>query len=272
MNNSADIFDLYPAKTKCIGILSIPHSGELLPDEFTEYLTPTREFLMRDVDFRVNELVNLEELQDAGITIIKSNIIRTAIDLNRPKDLSLLNWKSNSKGEKVVLQEPNTETAQLLIEKYYSPYYETLNAIIQSLHNSFSIPSFIDLHSMPSVAEQYHLKMNPHQERQRPDFCISDIEGLSCEEDFIQNIGQELNQVYPAINYNNPYFGGHITEHYNSTVKPLNNIQIEISRAIYMDEKSQTLIAEKVKLLNSVLTKALRNQFTNYAKKYLINS
>ncbi len=251
------IFNFYPAKGEFIGVLSIPHSGEELPSEFRPYLSDNWDNLMQDVDYKVHELVDIEKLQTSGISVIKSNIIRTAIDLNRAKDKCLLNWLHNSKGVKIVNSSPSPEEAKVLIEKYYSPYYEMLKTLILELQTTMNIPSFVDLHSMPGVAEDYHLKINPDQDKVRPDFCISDISGISCEPSFIDNIVQNLSSSYSKVYKNNPYFGGNVTRFLNATYTPLNNIQIEISRGIYMDETNKTLKTQAAEGLKDRLTESL---------------
>jgi N-formylglutamate amidohydrolase len=258
------IFNLYPCTPPFKGILSIPHSGEVLPEEFKEYLSENFKDLMQDVDFRVHELVNIEELQNNGITVLKSNIIRTAIDLNRKKDISLFSWKKNSKGVKIVNSSPSPEIEAELISKYHSPYYEVLKTLILELQTKMKIPSLVDLHSMPSRAEEYHLKINPNQDRVRPDFCVSDISGISCEKKYIDLVSNSLRDSYPNVTQNDPYFGGNITRFLHATYTPLNNIQIEISREVYMDEKDQSLIEDKVLLLRKELTKSLIHLFNHF--------
>ena len=258
------IFDFYPAQNETIGIVSIPHSGENLPQEFKEFLVDNIKDLMQDVDYRVHELIDIKALNEAGIAVIKSNIIRTAVDLNRAKDKALLNWKTNSKGKKVVTKEPNIEQATLLTEHYYSPYYEMLKALLNELSTKFQKPSFIDLHSMPSRATEYHMKYNPNQDVIRPEFCVSDQTGKTCEPEFINYVNDKLKEEYPTSKMNNPYFGGHVTVHVDQMFPHANNIQIEISREIYMDEETQQLVSEKVNKLKPFLTQVLIQTFSHF--------
>ena len=262
--NISTIFNYYAPSSEFIGILSIPHSGEEIPPEFRPYLSDNVKDLMQDVDFRVHELIDIEALQKAGIAVIKSNIIRTAVDLNRPKEKATLNWKQNTKSKTIVIKSPTAKESAALTDKYYAPYYELIKALITELQAKTTTPSLIDLHSMPSQAEEYHLKITPNQEKHRPDFCLSDISGISCEEGFLMEIGKNLNLDYPKVYYNNPYFGGNITRFLHATYKPLNNIQIEISRAIYMSEESQTLVPAKVTHLKPILTEALISHFKKW--------
>jgi N-formylglutamate deformylase len=121
---------------------------------------------------------------------------------------------------------------------------------------------------MPSKAEEYHLKINPKQEITRPDFCLSDVEGITCEPDFINLLVNDMGENFKKVYKNNPYFGGNVTRYLSASYKPLNNIQIEISRGIYMDENSQELIPEKAQKVKSHLTENMINHFNIFYKKY----
>lgn len=258
------IFSYFAPKNRYIGIVSIPHSGEIIPAEMRSYLTDNKQYIRRDVDYKVEELVDINELQNAGVAVIVSHIHRTAVDLNRSRDLCLLNWKSNSHGEKLVINEPNETTGTQLIANYYDPYYEMLKALTHELIKvQGNQASFIDLHSMPSHPTDYHLKITPNQALTRPDFCISNISGQSCTQNYLDEISNNLSREYSNINQNDPYFGGHITRHYHEQFPEINNIQIEIKRGIYMDESNQSLITEKVNKLKPILTTAIIDTFIN---------
>ena len=256
-----EIFSIYSAKNQYKGLLSIPHSGEIIPDEFKEYLIDDFDILSRDVDTGVHELIDINALNEAGITVIKAHIHRICIDLNRPLDNSMLNWKKNSRAEQTVVKEPNEETRKRLQIKYHSPYYEMLKALINELKKHSKKASFVDLHSMPSRATDYHLKINPNQKVIRPPFCLSDVNGASCDENFIKTFHSNFQNLYPSSSVNDPYFGGNVTREINSLFPDINNIQIEISRKLYLNEDNRTMIQEKVADLKPKLTDMLIRSF-----------
>src|SRR5690606_7062054 len=120
------------------------------------------------------------------------------------------NWKKNSHGIQLVEKEPSQELESELIAKYHTPYFETLKSLIETLNIKTTKPSFIDLHSMPSKPTAYHLSVTPNQSMTRPDFCVSDIIGKSCEKPFIDLVCEKLSKYYPNVTQNDPYFGGFI--------------------------------------------------------------
>ena len=125
-------------------------------------------------------------------------------------------------------------------------------------------PVVIDLHSMPSRPTEYHLKITPDQPKIRPDFCVSDISGVSCSKNFIDHMCKELESFSKNVTQNIPYFGGHITRHIQANYPDTQNIQIEISRGIYMDEDKKCLKDDLVKELKPKLTRAIINQFSKF--------
>lgn len=257
-----EVFQYYPPKNNYIGILSIPHSGEAIPEEFKEYITDDLTILAKDVDYAVDKLVDINALTEAGIAVIVANIHRTCVDLNRPSESCVLNWKKNSHGEQIVEKEPTEEINKLFVGKYHFPYFEMLKTMINELHKKTDKEiSFIDLHSMPSKATEYHLKITPNQDIDRPDFCVSDISGQSCTKEFIDGVCLELEKFSSNVTQNKPYFGGHITRHTHATYERINNIQIEIKRGIYMDEIKRELIPSLSDELKPKLTQALINTF-----------
>jgi N-formylglutamate deformylase len=237
------------------GILSIPHSGESIPTPFIKHLTDDLRALMEDVDLKVDQLVDIPKLTSANIAVVVATLHRCAVDLNRPSDKAVLNWKCNSYGVKLVTSELDQIEEQKLLNRYYHPYFNALEQLIEQYSGGGDIVPIIDLHSMPSQATAYHLKLNPNQPTERPDFCISDYNGKSCHPDYIKLAIEELGGAGFSIGYNEPYQGGHITRYY--TPKKCNIIQIETNRKLYMDEKEKVIIQNRAASLRPTLTQAI---------------
>lgn len=264
LNDKYPLFEYYAPKKQMIGLLSIPHSGEVIPKEFTPYLKGTRLQQMQDLDFRVHELIDIEALQENGIGILKANISRITVDLNRSPSKALFAWKKNSRGVEIVQKIPEEPVGKDLLSTYHSPYFEMLRSLMDELSKKVSKPSIIDLHSMPSQATAYHLSVTPDQPKTRPDFCLSDKSGLTCEPKFLENITKILSSNGSHVTNNMPYYGGYLTEFINSEQAEANNIQIEISRALYMDEDKIELIDDKVIKLKKHLTHSLIKHYEDF--------
>jgi N-formylglutamate deformylase len=258
------IFDFHaPLGSHYRGLLSIPHSGENIPQEFEKYLSGDLAAYREDVDFKVNHLVEIDQLQSAGIAVLVAHVHRICVDLNRSENNCVLFWKENTHGQQLVVQDPDALETQRLVETYHRPYYEILKAAIQDLEKRKKSPvSMIDLHSMPSRPTEYHMKQNPNQKMQRPDFCLSDRRGKTCQKEFIHYFQDEFKNAGHDSSLNDPYIGGYVTEYVDQF--RTNNIQIEINRSIYMDEVKKSLISEKVNHLKPLLTGVLIRGFEQF--------
>lgn len=258
------IFDYYsPLGTSYRGLLSIPHSGEIIPPEFEKYLSGDLRAYKEDVDYKVNELVDIRRLQEAGIAVLVAHVHRVCVDLNRAESNCVLFWKENTQGKKLVVQDPDAGTNQKFIESYHRPYYEILKASLQDLEKrKKGQVSMVDLHSMPSKPTEYHMKQNPNQKMHRPDFCVSDRKGKTASPEFINFFRDQLVLAGHESSLNDPYVGGYVTEYVDQF--RTNNIQIEINRAIYMDESSKELIPDLVTPLKEVITEVLIKGFEKF--------
>lgn len=261
------LFEVHMTNLKPIGLISIPHSGLEIPAVIKDFLIDDQHKLNCDVDFEVHQLIDIQALNEAGINVIKSNIHRTAIDLNRSRDIALLNWKKNSKQVPIVVQEPTTLQQEEFLATYYDPYFEMLKVMMMDLMQTAPSPaSFVDLHSMPSEATEYHMKQNPDQEKHRPNFCLSDQFGETCQPEFINYITSKLKGYDYNVKINHPYLGGYITVHMDKYFTPINNIQIEINRALYMHEQKIELNSDKANDLKSKLTPSLIDLFKKFSQ------
>lgn len=255
--SSGPIFEVYPAKSDCIGILSIPHSGLWIPDEFKGYLCENELHQNQDVDFEVHQLVNIDELNQQGILVFKSNVHRICCDLNRSPETAILNWINNSHGEQIVIKEIDSDFREKLTAKYHLPYFSTIDSAIDNLPTKVNL---IDLHSMPSHPTDYHLAKNPDQAKTRPEFCLSDQFGKSCSEEFMKSCVELFSKHGFEAKVNEPYVGGHITQYFMD--RPFHNIQIEIRRNLYMNESSFEL--KEITEFREKLTNILIEQFKRF--------
>lgn len=267
---STDIYHYYPPLYGFKGFISIPHSGLTIPDEFSQYFNEnlTTNQVNEDVDYAVDQLVNISELQSRGIAVLVAKIHRACIDLNRSPETAVFSWKSNSQGIELISSTITVtqEQIDIWIKKYHQPYFTFLSLIIKEIESiKMGLISLLDLHSMPSLPTLYHLTKNPNQSRERrKDFCFSDLKGLSCQKLYISSFFEQLtNSGQYSASINDPYVGGYITQYMDETFC-CNVIQCEINRDIYMDEMNKELIMEKVEALKPLLTQTIIDIFTAF--------
>ena len=83
---------------------------------------------------------------------------------------------------------------------------------------------------MPSAA-------GSKDERPRSDVVLGDRYGTSCVPVVAEVIETTLRAQGYSVSRNKPYAGGFITEHYGNPAAGLHAMQLEINRALYMDER-----------------------------------
>jgi N-formylglutamate amidohydrolase len=116
------------------------------------------------------------------------------------------------------------------IESLYKPYHRALRRLFTQLQRDFGAAVLIDCHSMPSSAGH-------KDERPRPEFVLGDRYGTSCVGVVAETVEKTLRTLGYTVSRNKPYAGGFITEHYGNPAAGLHAIQLEINRALYMDER-----------------------------------
>ena len=98
----------------------------------------------------------------------------------------------------------------------------------------------VDLHSMPSKGTTQH--RDPGQTR--ASIVISDCEQKSCSTQFRDLVIDAYRAEGFDVAYNWPYMGGRVTETYGHPELGQHSIQIELNRALYMDESTKREKAE----------------------------
>jgi N-formylglutamate deformylase len=116
------------------------------------------------------------------------------------------------------------------IDGLYKPYHRALRRLFMRLHREFGAAMLVDCHSMPS-------NTGARDERPRADFVLGDRYGTSCVPIVAETVEQTLHDLGYVVSRNKPYAGGFITEHYGNPATGLHAIQLEINRALYMDER-----------------------------------
>ncbi len=270
-------FSVYaPAQQRVPFIFNSPHSGRLYPKSLKDASNLSDTQLRRSEDVLVDEL--FASVVKLGAPLLAAHFPRAWLDVNRePYELDPKLFKqrlpahANIRSMRVagglgtvprlvaenlpIYHTPPTLTQALSrIENIYRPYHETLRKLMARSAVDFGYAVLVDCHSMPSIGGK-------QEGSSRPDIIIGDRYGTSCHGE----ISHELIRGFSALGYsvtrNKPYAGGFITEHYGRPLKGLHAVQIEVNRALYIDEASlkptsgfTTLQADIAKVINSLVS------------------
>ena len=233
-------------------IFNSPHSGSVYPAAFLNASRIDLASLRRSEDSFMDELIG--GLSDHGFPTVRVNFPRSYVDVNRePYELdprmfsgrlpSFANTRSMrvagglgtiprvvGDGQEIYRERISVEDALGRIESLYKPYHRALLRLINRAHQTFGTVVVVDCHSMPSVGVS-------RDEPRRPDVVIGDRYGTSCAPLLADMVEGTMSRLGYSVGRNKPYAGGFITEHYGNPASGLHTIQLELNRAIYMDER-----------------------------------
>lgn len=120
--------------------------------------------------------------------------------------------------------------AERRIYTYWRPFHESLSRLIGDIKDRFGYCLVIDCHSMPSGGQGKRATSRP------VDFVLGDLHGSACASRVTRAAEAFLTGKGYLVRRNDPYAGGFITRHYGRPADDVHVLQIEIARALYMDE------------------------------------
>jgi N-formylglutamate deformylase len=251
--------------------ISIPHSGERVPAEADWLQGLPESVLMCDVDRFVDRLYQ-PVLTDLKIPFVKTEWHRYVVDLNRlPGDVDAdsvqgsanppgqfttgLHWVKTTKGTRLMPKPMSPALHEQLVRNYFNPFHVDVRNVYRSfLSAGLGKVYHLDAHSMPSRGTAAH--RDPGENRKS--IVVSDWEGRSCEPAFKDLVIEAFSQAGLEVGYNWPYLGGRVTQTYGRPDQGQHAIQVEINRALYMDEDTKQLVPERAAALSRQLGEAIR--------------
>lgn len=250
-------------------IVSIPHSGERVPDFCSWLKGLPEEVLMCDVDRYVDFLYE-DSLQKLSIAYTKTQWHRYAADLNRvPEDIDRdsvegnpnpsgkfdrgFHWTITTQGTKLMKNPMPLKMHQELVELVYKPFHQSLAKLITDAKKGQEKIYHLDVHSMPSLGTKMH--RDPGE--LRADIVVSDSIGKSSCPEFVDLVISSYTRAGFKVGYNWPYVGGRLTEQYGKPDLNHHTVQVELNRSLYMNEATKLLIPEKAQVVKEKINKAL---------------
>jgi N-formylglutamate amidohydrolase len=240
-------------------ILTIPHSGELVPEAATWLKGVPPAVLLTDVDRFVHRLYQ-PAAEELHLPALMTLVHRYVADLNRyPGDVDVdsvegarepsgkfplgFHWVRTTQGHPLIRQPISPALHQKLVVDYHDAFHAEFARRIAELHSRFGPTQTIyhlDCHSMPSQGTASHQDAG----KKRPDVVISDFNGKSASPTFKDQVIAGFAKQGFDVGYNWPYQGGRITQRYGQPEHRHETIQIELNRRLYMDESSRAPLAE----------------------------
>lgn len=243
-----------PATLENPFILCSPHSGRLYPGSFVRSSNLDSVTLRRSEDSFVEEI--LADAASLGTPLLHARFPRAYLDANRePYELDPAMFTDplpahvNTRSMRVAggigtIARIVADSAEIYksplpymeaerrIRFLYMPFHDALRELLEERHQAFGTAILIDCHSMPSVGGPG----DNDSGADRPDIVLGDRYGNACSAVLTNEADRILTGLGFTVARNNPYAGGFNTEHYGQPHFGLHALQIELNRALYMDE------------------------------------
>lgn len=233
-------------------VFASPHSGAEYPDGFLAASRLDPLTLRRSEDSFVDALFGAAP--GLGAPLLAARFPRAYLDVNRePWELDptmfsdpLPNYANTrsprvrmglgtlarvvASGEEIYAKKLRFADAKRRVDALYYPYHRALRRLVDETHAAFGGYLLIDCHSMPSAA-------NAVGGEPGADIVLGDCHGSACAPHIIDAARAFLTGRDFTVAINAPYAGGFTTGHYGSPRRGQHALQIEINRALYMDER-----------------------------------
>ena len=240
-------FSLFrPDRRETPVIFSSPHSGADYPAALLLRSPLDEKAIRSSEDAFVDELF-------ARAPLIAARVPRAYIDLNRAADEldpalieGVIRAPHNPRvssglgviprvvanGRPIYSGKIPLREAQMRIDTLWHPYHQALRTLIDESLSQFGEAVLIDCHSMPHEAIEAHAR--PGQPR--PEVVLGDRFGAAASREVMELVESAFLEAGLRVARNAPFAGAYIAQAYGRPSRGQHVVQIEIDRALYMDE------------------------------------
>lgn len=234
-------------------VFASPHSGRDYPAAFLRRAVLNANEIRSSEDAFVDQL--FEAVPSHGAPLLAANAPRAYLDLNRgPDELdsALIEGVRRSghnpriasglgviprvvaNGRQIYRGKLTLIEAHQRIAQYWRPYHDQLQTLLDESNNAFGEAILIDCHSMPHEALE---NVGPPGSA-RPDVVLGDRFGATAASSVVERVEAAFASAGLRVARNMPFAGAFITQHYGRPSRQQHAIQVEIDRAIYMNERT----------------------------------
>lgn len=237
-----------PRRQHSAVVFASPHSGRVWPAAVRARSALDLRALRSSEDAFVGHLI-LPALA-MGCPVISARIARGVVDLNRDcaeLDPALIEGLAPARlngrvaaglgviprvvgrGRVIHPGRIGLTEAQARLDGIWRPYHAALDGLMQATQDQFGEAVLIDVHSMPHDACEG--LAGP-----RPDVVIGDRFGRAAAPWVTEAVAAAFAAEGFTLRRNSPFAGAHILERHGHPDRGCHAVQIEIDRALYMDE------------------------------------
>lgn len=245
-------FEIFRARGSAAPLVfASPHSGRIYPPGMMAASRLGAEAIRRSEDVWVDRLI--AGATDFGACVIAARLARVYLDVNREAwELDPAMFSDElpayarartarvaaglgaiarivAEGEEVYARKLTFAEARARVEAVHHPYHAALGDLVEASLEAHGLAILLDWHSMPSAAARL-------AGGGVCDVVLGDRFGGACAPAVARIVERELKALGYAVSRNMPYAGGYTTEHYGRPARGVHALQIEVNRALYVDE------------------------------------
>lgn len=216
----------------------MPHNSSKIPISLAKRLNPEAQ-LSKDTDWFIDKLYDFAH--DLGVHTLTPAFSRYYIDLNRDPsgrdlypgaDNTELCPTTNFNNQELYLDGllPDETEIEKRLETAWHPYHQYIAKVLGEMVDEHGYALLFDAHSIASEVPRFF-------EGKLLDFNFGNAGGKSCSTSIFESIGKINFLPFSAI-YNGRFKGGYITRCYGDPANNIQALQLELSQATYLDEKT----------------------------------
>jgi N-formylglutamate deformylase len=227
-------------------VVEVPHAGIEIPEDLRDEILAAPEAVLRDADLFVDELYAAAPRRGAALLCAKAS--RYVVDLNRaPDDVDLetvrdhpaprraqprgVVWRVTSDGRPLLRSPLDYSALRERLTRYHEPYHTRLVQELESTRRQCGFVVLLAAHSMPSA-----VRRGAREVERRADVVPGTLGRTTAHARVIELVDDHFRAAGLSVRHDDPYRGGYTTAHYGRPGQGNHAIQIELNRALYMDE------------------------------------
>jgi N-formylglutamate amidohydrolase len=240
-----------PARHLSPMIFASPHSGRDYSPEFLAQIVLDRRAIRSSEDAFVDRLFS--GVPDLGAPLLAAKAPRAFLDLNRAADEldpgvieGIARAPHNPRissglgviprvvagGRAIYRGKLPLAEAEVRLRRFWHPYHQALAGLIEETRAAFGQAVLIDCHSMPHEAIEAHTR--PGQPR--PEVVLGDRYGATAGREVMERVEAAFSAAGLRVGRNAPFAGAYVAQAYGRPSRGVHVVQVEIDRALYMDE------------------------------------
>ncbi|MEM6824107.1 MAG: N-formylglutamate amidohydrolase [Pseudomonadota bacterium] len=234
-------------------VFASPHSGRDYPPEMMRRTSLSERAIRSSEDAFVDLLFDSAPV--TGAPLITATVPRAYVDFNRSReelDPALIEGVRRAShnprvssglgviprvvanGRPIYRGKLPRDEADRRLEQHWAPYHLGLETLLQESRALFGEAVLVDCHSMPHEA----LESVAHPGGLRPEIVIGDRFGASASAELVDRIEAAFVDAGLVVVRNAPFAGAYSTQNYGRPGQNQHVVQVEIDRALYMDERT----------------------------------